>query len=467
MKKLQKIMLGIFCLVLIGALIAGCGGSSNSSTGVNPSPSPGEGTGGTVGALTPIYVAPDGSASNSGTSINSPTTLTAAINMVSPGGIIYMRGGRYNYTSTITIAEGNSGTPGSRKCIYAYANETPVLNFSAQQEDSANRGLQINGSYWHVRGLIVEWAGDNGIYIGGNYNIIERCITRYNRDSGLQLGRANTNYNSISQWPSYNLILNCDSHDNSDSDGEDADGFACKLTTGYGNVFRGCIAHNNSDDGWDLYSKTETGAIGPVIIEDCVAYSNGILSNGTVNSNGDGNGYKLGSSAHAVSHTVRRSIAFHNRKHGFTDNSNPGPIIVSNCTSWHNSMTSGPTTQTTSDYNFAFSAGEHIMTNNLSWEGGGSDVGHVPSGSTVSRNVFYKKDKKTYENDMGVTLTVADFEVVPAYTFGTSPFTRNADGSINYGLFLKLAADSDLIGKGVNGYDIGARGNVGTETSTP
>lgn len=66
---------------------------------------------------------------------------------------------------------------------------------------------------------------------------------------------------------------------------------------------------------------------------------------------------------------------------------------------------------------------------------------------------------------MGVTLTVDDFAVTPSYTFGVSPFTRNADGSINFGAFLQLAADSDLKGKGVNGYDIGARGNVGTETA--
>ncbi len=411
---------------------------------------------------TPIYVSTNGLASNPGT-IDSPTTLESAIAMVSPGGTIFMRGGTYNYSATITIPEGNNGASGNLKTLSAYAGETPILNFSVQTELSTNRGLQLYGNYWHIQGLIVERAGDNGIFVGGSHNVIERCTTRYNRDSGLQLGRISSSYQSISQWPSYNLILNCDSYDNSDSDGEDADGFACKLTTGYGNVFRGCIAHNNSDDGWDLYTKSDTGVIGPVTIEDCVSYSNGILSSGTLNKDGDGNGYKLGSSSNAVSHIVRRCIAFYNRKHGFTDNSNPGPIDISNCTSWHNSMSMGPTTQTTEEYNFAFSKGAHFMTNNLSWEGGGSDVGHVPSGSTASHNVFYNKDKKSYDNDMGVTLTAADFAVTPSYTFGAAPISRNADGSINYGFFLQLAADSDLKGKGVNGRDIGARGNVGND----
>ena len=59
------------------------------------------------------------------------------------------------------------------------------------------------------------------------------------------------------QWPANNLILSSESHDNADSDGEDADGFASKLTSGPGNVFRYTVSHNNIDDGWDLYTKSE------------------------------------------------------------------------------------------------------------------------------------------------------------------------------------------------------------------
>jgi len=457
---IRKIMVLCLCGMFIGGFM-GCGGGSSRTVSPNPG-----GADDIPDLDAAIIVAPDGKASNPGT-LASPTTLEKAIATIGPGGLIYMRGGTYYYSSTITIQIGNNGTAAGRKKIYAYPNEQPILNFSAQTENDANRGLQVLGNYWHIRGLVVEYAGDNGIFVGGSYNIIERCITRYNRDSGLQISRANSSMTDISQWPSYNLILNCDSYGNADSDGEDADGFACKLTAGYGNVFRGCIAYNNADDGWDLFTKKETGPIGPVVLEDCVAFSNGILPDGTYPKEGDGNGYKLGSSSDAVSHIVRRCIAFHNRKHGFTDNGNPGPITISNCTSWHNSMGKSPTQQTTSDYNFNFPKGEHIMYNNLSWEGGGSDVGHVPAGSTVHHNVFYNKDKKTYVSDMNVTMSADDFLVTPSYTFGVVPFTRNADGSINFGTFLQLAETSDLKGKGYNGYDIGARGNVGTETATP
>jgi hypothetical protein len=55
-----------------------------------------------------------------------------------------------------------------------------------------------------------------------------------NRDSGLQLGRWSSSA-PRAEWPSNNLVLNCEAYDNYDTlpgSGENADGFACKLTTG-------------------------------------------------------------------------------------------------------------------------------------------------------------------------------------------------------------------------------------------
>jgi hypothetical protein len=198
-------------------------------------------------ASSTLYVSPSGSDSAAGTQ-SAPTTLTSAISRIAPGGTIYMRGGTYTYSSTITIPQGNNGTSSARTTLSAYSGEKPVLNFSAQSESSSNRGLQLFGSYWHVYGLTVEHAGDNGIYVGGSNNVIERTMTAYNRDTGLQLGRISSSTPS-SQWPSNNLIVSSESHDNMDSTGENADGFASKLTTGTGNVFRYDVSHNNIDDG--------------------------------------------------------------------------------------------------------------------------------------------------------------------------------------------------------------------------
>ncbi|MBP2631357.1 MAG: Pectate disaccharide-lyase [Firmicutes bacterium] len=394
--------------------------------------------------MSDLYVSNSGSASNAGT-VSSPLTLAAAITRVVAGGTIYMMSGTYSYAAQITIERGNNGTSGSYKSIKPYNSGTVILDFSSQtygdpSSVSNPRGLQINGNYWHIKGLAVKGAADNGIYIGGSYNKIELCETYANRDSGLQLGR----YISTaveSEWPAYNEILNCTSHDNSDPDnGEDADGFACKLTTGEGNVFSGCISYNNVDDGWDLYTKSATGAIGVVTIEDCVAYNNGVTSSGTSTANSDGNGFKLGGDKVAVNHIVKNCIAFNNKKHGFTYNSNPGSITLTNCTSYNNGTTSGS--------NFSFDKGTHVFTNLLSYKASSSDK---TSGTDVnSSNVWWKNSKTT--NAKGLACSDADFvSLIPAVT-------RNKDGSINLGSFLKLAAGSDLIGAGTpNGTNIGAR----------
>ena len=107
-----------------------------------------------------------------------------------------------------------------------------------------------------------------------------------------------------------------------------ADGFAAKLTSGVGNVFRGCIAYSNIDDGWDLFTKIESGPIGAVVIEDCIAFRNGSLSDGS--GNGDGNGFKLGGDGIAVPHVLRDSVAYANGASGITSNSNPAIILENN-----------------------------------------------------------------------------------------------------------------------------------------
>ncbi|MEU1350403.1 right-handed parallel beta-helix repeat-containing protein [Streptomyces sp. NPDC005776] len=302
---------------------------------------------------TALYVAPDGTDGAAGTE-SDPTTLASAISRVESGGTVYLRGGTYHYAQTVTIPPGNDGSSSARTTLAAYPGEAPVLNFAAMSEDPANRGLAVNGDFWHINGITVEHAGDNGIFVGGSNNIVERVVTRFNRDSGLQISRiASTTPDD--EWPANNLILSSESHDNADSDGEDADGFASKLTSGPGNVFRYTVSHNNIDDGWDLYTKNETGPIGPVTIEDSLSYSNGTLSDGTVNADGDRNGFKLGGDGIEVDHIVRRNIAYGNGHHGFTYNSNPGSMTVSDNVGIDNE-----------ERNFSFDKGTSVYRNNTS-----------------------------------------------------------------------------------------------------
>ena len=397
-----------------------------------------------------IYVSPTGTASNPGT-LASPTTVANAITTVSPGQTIYMRGGTYSIASTILIDRVNSGTSGNLKRIEAYNSEIPILDFSAQTESASNRGIVLDGLYWYFKGITIRNAGDNGMLLSGNNNTIDNCVFEKNRDTGLQLSRYTTSYTSISQWPSNNLILNCESFDNKDAGSENADGFAAKLTCGQGNIFRGCISHNNIDDGWDLYTKTDTGPIGIILFENCVAYNNGTLTTSGTSGSGDKNGFKLGGEGIGVNHIVRRCVAFGNGKHGFTDNNNLGSIEMSNNTSFNNAE---------SNFNFR-TGGTHQFRNNLSYNSGASDK---KTGTDVGNsNVWWINSVST--NGGSLVVSSADFVTL------TLTVTKNADGSPNLGNFLALNSSSDLINAGVtatgitfNGTapDLGARESGGT-----
>lgn len=262
---------------------------------------------------------------------NGSMTLQQAIDLIQPGKTIYLKAGTYKYSKTILIKEGNDGLPNARKTLAAYGDGEVIIDFSAMTENSSNRGIVLDAKYWHVKGITIKGAGDNGMLLSGHYNIIEKCTFRENRDSGLQLSRYNTSYNTKDKWPSNNLIIDCLSTMNMDSRREDADGFAAKLTCGEGNVFRNCIAINNCDDGWDLYTKKETGAIGVVTLENCQAIGNGYDVNGK-DTGGDGNGYKLGDDTASVPHILINCVAKNNKKHGFTGNGNPAKIVLQNCT---------------------------------------------------------------------------------------------------------------------------------------
>ncbi|TDC25095.1 silent information regulator protein Sir2 [Streptomyces sp. 8K308] len=360
-------------------------------------------------AVATLYVAPNGTDGAAGT-ISAPTTLTSAISRVDPGGTIYVRGGTYNFSTTVTIPPGNNGTSSARTRLTAYNGERPVFNFSAQSESSSNRGLAVNGNYWHVYGITVERAGDNGIFVGGNNNILERTLTRYNRDTGLQIARISSS-TPRAQWPSNNLVLSAESHDNADSDGEDADGFAAKLTVGNGNVFRYAVAHNNADDGWDLYTYADEEAIGPVTVEDSLSYENGTLSDGTQLTNGDRNGYKLGGEDVPINHVIRRNIAVDNGQHGFTYNRNPGSMTISNNVSIGSE-----------ERNFNFDAGSSVFRNNTSCNGGSNDriVGNSDSsnqwysGSNGSRCATYSGALGwSFASDGRLTVTFGGRVVTP------------------------------------------------------
>ena len=405
----------------------------------------------TASSAANLFVTPQGTESGAGTR-ESPTTLTKAIATIGAGDTIWVADGTYSFATQITIDSTNNGKAGARKCIMAVAGAKPVLDFSKQTYiggGSTNpRGIQINGDYWHLRGLSVTGSADNGIFVAGNHNIIELCKVYRNKDSGLQISRQASSLTNMADWPSYNLILDCDAWDNYDEPGdngkgagENADGFAAKLTCGPGNVFRGCIAHHNIDDGWDLFAKPETGPIGTVTFDRCIAYANGSLTSGEESSGGDRNGFKLGGSDIANKHIVNRCVAYGNGKNGFTWNSNPGELVLVNNLAFDNS---------TSDGNFKFGASgtpsAGVFYNNVSFwsDGQGYTDKHDGVTDVDNSNCWWDKSKTPRSRCAdGRTIEAADFASLSATTVPK----RLPDGSIDFTPFLP-AAKGDLVDRG-------------------
>ncbi|HET6336053.1 MAG TPA: right-handed parallel beta-helix repeat-containing protein [Polyangiales bacterium] len=266
-----------------------------------------------------MIAAADGEDSAPGT-LERPTSLTAALSRVVAGGTVYLRGGTYPFSDPLTIARDNNGSAAATKTLSQYQREAPLLDFAGGSESSC--GLVIEADYWQVVGLIVRGAADAGIYVAGSHNRIERCATFQNRGPGLQLGA------SSMSTASDNLILNCESFDN---DGENADGFSAKVGVGRGNVFRGCVAHHNLGDGWDLDTDTDA----EVTIDQCVAHTNCSRTDGTHSATRDCTGFKLGGAESA--HVVTRSIAYFNDRNGFSWSGNCGALRLSNTLAFDNS----------------------------------------------------------------------------------------------------------------------------------
>lgn len=390
-------VLALSATAVVGAVsFAGCGDSessavvsSNNEASANTTTiSTAKGVVQTRSSGNVYYVSPDASRTGTGASWDDPMPIdlvlgnnSSTFSPLQPGDTVYVKPGVYEWnttwsTGTTGLTMTASGAYNSYIRIinaaldsqsgYTGSETEAIISFYGQNFSSTARGVQIYGDYIYWYGIDVCGAGDNGLYVAGSYNTIEYCDFYNNRDTGLQLGRAESSQTSVDEWPNYNLIKNCTSHNNYDNEtyGENADGFAAKLTVGYGNVFDGCIAYRNSDDGWDLYAKTDSGNIGQVIIYNCVAFENGYLeytqrecnalyptwtgiysedennslgSESYMTRDGDGNGFKLGGSVMEGDVIMYNCLSFGNRMHGVTDNSNPGVLSVNYTTSYNNS----------------------------------------------------------------------------------------------------------------------------------
>jgi hypothetical protein len=455
------------------------------------------------------YVAPTGSDTNAG-SMTAPFASWARAEMAAaPGDTVYFRGGTYKYTralstcptatSTINVIDlTKSGKSGNPIRYWAYSGEKPVFDFSGVTDTTKYScrqvGVHVEADWLHLKGLeftgTLQLNNQNHeswcVYItNGSNNTFELLDVHHNMGPGFFLTHG-----------SNNLFLNCDSHENEDAltsngDGQSADGFGChpEQAGDTGNVFRGCRAWWNTDDAWDFIN-----ARAACTVEYSWAWYQGYkpdaLSNGqpVILVNGNGNGFKVGGYGDpqgsvptpTPQHVARFNASFFNKTNGLDANLEIVSPFFYNNTSFNN----GPGNPNNGGPSDAVNgAGADVNMHGLN--------GTTPTSvGTLRNNIAYQNTGlplllnmmlggpisdsfNSWDANMNLTVTDADFQSVafappascPApYTPGGTPCckpndmtcfagmasARQADGSLPVLPFLRLAANSPLIGKGTN-----------------
>lgn len=275
-----------------------------------PAPTPPPHTGSYTLPPATLYVATNGSDSNSGRSADSPLrTVSKAATMVRPGDVVYIRGGMY----PINVYFRTSGTAAAPIVWASYPGETAVFDGSDQPRGTSQHRMWVDGAaYNHFVNFEVQNSPQAGIFVrNANDNLFHGLVTHGHNGSGVQNYSGNRNV--------YENLLTYDNMDTVTTNGkigEDADGIG--ISAGDSNVIRRVISYNNSDDGIDAWRSTNT------LIEYSVSFDNGR------GANGNGNGFKLGGANEQNNTVARFNIAFNNKATGFSQNSGRNITLYNN-----------------------------------------------------------------------------------------------------------------------------------------
>jgi MYXO-CTERM domain-containing protein len=477
----------------------------------------------TARAATTYYVDPAGSDSNAGTTVDTPFASWArAQTAANPGDTVYFRKGTYKYTAATSTCGGTnnndtgatvnavvlskSGTSGNPISYFAYPGETPVFDFSGITDTTKYNcrqvGVRVEADWLYLKGLELKgtlqlnnlnhesWC----VYIiGGSNNKFELLNAHHNMGPGffIQTGGNNT-------------FLNCDSHENEDTltsngDGQSADGFGCHPNKAgdTGNIFHGCRAWWNTDDGWDFINSMDV-----CTVEYSWAWYGGYkpdaVSNGAPVSltNGNGNGFKGGGygdpqmdvPSPTPQHVVQFNVSFYNKANGLYANHEIVSPFFYNNTSFNNGtdvdmLGLNGTTVTSVGFlrnNLAYSNNKHAVTGDITNSGPISDMFNSWD---ASLNLAAIKDTDFQSVAFAPPASCPQAYAAGGTTccapddmtcFAGMASARQADGSLPVLPFLRLAANSQFIDKGTdigfpfNGAapDLGAFESGGATTGT-
>jgi len=396
-----------------------------------------------------FYVSPIGNdVANSGTKISPLASVMRAQQVVEAGDTVYFRGGKYLIPENkIALKQGiwamvnvldKSGKPGKRINYWAYPGEKPVFDLSAVKPEGLRvMVFSVSASWIHFKGLevvgtqvtILNHTQSECFHNEGSNNIYEQLSMHDGQAIGFYLTKG-----------SNNLILNCDAYRNYDftsegGKGGNSDGFGCHPSLGStGNVFRGCRAWFNSDDGFDCIHAYES-----VTFENCWAFYNGYST--TFKSLADGNGFKAGGWGKTPedklpevipSHTVQFCVAVRNKANGFYSNHQLGGSYWYNNTAYENG-TNYNMLNRLHDNKTDVAGYKHVLKNNLGFDAKNYETLNIDLVQCELANNSFSMPGK---------VTKADFLTLDQSLL-TAP--RQADGSLPDTNFLKLKKGSKLI----------------------
>jgi hypothetical protein len=330
--------------------------------------------------------------------------------------------------------------PGERP-VFDFSGVMPtgyrVTAFLVAASDCTFQGFDVVGVTINVTGVNSQ---SECFRVTGSRNRFERLSMH----DGMGIGWYLTSGSS-------NLVLNCDAYNNRGLDSfsiGNIDGFGAhpNATSGRGNVFRGCRAWFNSDDGFDLINANAA-----VVMEHCWAFYNGYFTN-FASSGGDANGFKSG--GYGVSggsypipvprHVTRFCLAVRNRASGFYANHHTGGLDWFNNTAYRNARNFNMLCNLDAESSTNDVPGfDHVMKNNLGYRATVSEVANLGATNDVTFNYF----------TLPVTVATNDFMSLDESLL-MAP--RRANGDLPYIAFAQLVSSSDLMNAGTNaGFTFG------------
>ncbi|GIW97751.1 MAG: pectate lyase [Pirellulaceae bacterium] len=410
-----------------------------------------------LGSAAEYFIAPTGDDANPGTIAQPFASIARAQQAAQPGDTVYIRGGTYRISEeqimrrrriwTYVFDLHKSGRVDAPIRYWAWQDERPVFDFSqVRAEGTRIIAFFVTGSWLHFKGF--EVVGVQVTMPGhtqsecfqnlGSHNIYEHLSMHDGQAIGFYLLDG-----------SHNLVLNCDAYRNHDHTSENGlggntDGFGCHPRRGaVGNVFRGCRAWFNSDDGFDCIHASEA-----VTFEQCWAFYNGYTPD--FRGLADGNGFKVGGWGRTPTnrlarpmpeHTVRFCLAVRNKANGFYANHHPGGNVWINNTAFRNrtnfNMLERVNHSNGIDFDMDAPGRSQKLYNNLGFRGRREVSNLDLHRSTTAGNYF----------DLGISVSEVDFQSLDETQL---VLPRQADGSLPSITFLHLAAGSNCIDKGID-----------------